>query len=71
MKTTWIDLVLDSGELVRVELPNKVEHDVREDMDNALRRRDWWAVHCYEGVSAKFMGMNLDRVNMARVVAML
>ncbi|MEY4387666.1 MAG: hypothetical protein RLY20_2949 [Verrucomicrobiota bacterium] len=68
---TWIDLVLDNGEIVRVELPEKFEDDVREDIDNALHRRDWWAVRCYDGVSAEFMGMKLDRVNMARVVAML
>lgn len=71
MKYTWIDLVLDNGEIVCVELPTKCEAEVREDINNALRRRDWWAVHCYEGVSAKFMGMHLDRVNMARVVAMI
>jgi hypothetical protein len=68
---TWIDLVLDNGEIVRVELPKKFEDEVREDIDNAMRRRDWWAVRCCEGVSAEFMGMKLDRVNMARVVAML
>lgn len=68
---TWIDLVLDNGELVRIELPQKLEDEVREDIDTALRRRDWWSISTIDGCSATFMGLRIDRVNMARVVAML
>ncbi|MEY4375711.1 MAG: hypothetical protein RJB26_261 [Pseudomonadota bacterium] len=68
---TWIDLVLDNGELVRIELPERLEDEVREDIDNALRRRDWWSTRTIDGCSATFMGLRIDRVNMGRVVAML
>lgn len=68
---TWIDLLLDNGEIVRVELPAKLETELREDMDNALRRRDWWSIQAADGCSATIMGISVSGVNMGRVVAML
>jgi hypothetical protein len=66
-----VDLVLDSGELVRIECPSKHEDDLYETLEAALKRRDWWSVRQWDGAHALFMGHRIDRVNMARVVAML
>jgi hypothetical protein len=67
----YIDLVLDNGEIIRVTGPIKREDAVREDINNAMRRRDWWLAYGFDGVRAEFMGMSIQRVNMGRVVAML
>jgi hypothetical protein len=71
MKTVFIDLVLDNGDLVRIEAPSNVEDELHDELNNAMRRRDWWATRMFDGCRAKFMGMNLDRVNMGRVVGIL
>jgi hypothetical protein len=71
MKTTYIDLVLDNGELVRIEVPSKFEDEAHDSLENAMKIGEWWCPHRFEGASASFMGMSLDRVSMKRVVATL
>ena len=71
METSWHDLVLDTGELVRIEYPDKVEDEFFESIENAMKRRDWWSSEQWEGCTATFMGLDLDRVNMGRVVGAL
>lgn len=71
MKTTYIDLVLNTGELVRIECPNKHEDDLYESIENAMKRRDWWSPSRFDGCSATFMGLHIGRVNMAQVVGAL
>ena len=68
---TWIDLVIDNGELVRIELPQKFEDEVWQSIVDAMKRREWWATSQFEGCSATYIGNQLDRVNMARVVGTL
>lgn len=68
---TYVDLILDSGELVRIECPDKHEDALHDSLQNAMKRRDWWAPNQFAGCKAEFMGMLLDRVNMGRVVATL
>lgn len=69
--SVYVDLVLDTGELVRIEAPNKVEDQLHETLEHAMKRRDWWAPSQFDGCSAEFLGMRMDRVNMARVVGRL
>lgn len=69
--TICVDLVLDSGELVRIECPSRHEDQLHDSIEHTLKRRDWWAPGRFDGCSATFMGMRLDRVNMARVVGTL
>lgn len=71
MKTIFVDLVLDSGELVRIECPSKDEDDLHETLQNAMKRRDWWSPGQFMGCNATFLGLPMDRVNMARVVGTL
>lgn len=66
-----VDLLLDNGSIVRVEIPQAYTDEVLEDITNALKNREWWSVHRYEGTTAAIDGTQVDRVAMSRVVAML
>ncbi len=71
MKTIFVDLVLDSGELVRIECPSKDEDELHDTLQNAMKRRDWWCPGQFIDCTATFIGLRMDRVNMARVVGTL
>ena len=71
MKTIWIDLVLDNGELVRIECPSKFEDKLYDTINAAMKRRDWWSPTMFDGCNAEYIGLSLDRVNMARVIGTL
>lgn len=71
MKTIWIDLVMDTGELVRIECPGKFEDECHAAIENAMKRKEWWSPQMFDGCSATFMGLLISRVNMARIVAAL
>lgn len=43
MKTIYVDLMLDTGELVRIEAPAGVDDDLYESLENAMKRGDWWS----------------------------
>jgi hypothetical protein len=68
---TFVDLVLDGGELVRVECPTKHEDELHDSLEHAMKRGDWWCPGRFAGCSASYLGMNLTRVAMRRVVAVL
>jgi len=68
---TLIDLVLDNGELVRIEVPEKHEDEAHDTIENTMKRRDWWSPMQWDGASATYLGHRLDRVNMARVVGLM
>ena len=67
----YADLLLDSGELVRIECPSKHESDLHSSLENAMKRGDWWSPAMFNGCSAEYLGLSLGRVAMRRVVAML
>lgn len=67
----YIDLLLDNGELVRIEVPKNHEDESRDSIENQMKIGGWWSVSCWQGVSATYLGHHIDRVNMRRVVAML
>lgn len=69
--TAWADLVMDNGELVRIEFREADFDNVHETLDNTRKRGDWWAPAQFDGCSATYMGLDLDRVAMSRVVGML
>lgn len=71
MRTVYVDLVLDNGELVRIECPEKFEDELHDTLEHAMKRRDWWARGRFDGCTMDYMGLSLDRVNMARVVGEL
>jgi hypothetical protein len=71
MATIFIDLMMDNGELVRIECPAKYEDELSESIEQCMKRRDWWSPKRFDGCRAEYMGMSLDRVNMARVIGEL
>lgn len=71
MRTCCIDLVLFNGELVRIECPAKFEGELHDTLRNAQRRGDNWSPLQFCGCTAEYMGLRLERVNMAQVVGML
>jgi len=71
MDPTCVDLVLEGGELVRIECPTKHEDELHDTLRNAMKIRDWWSPSRFDGCSAQYLGMYLDRVNMGKVVGIL
>jgi hypothetical protein len=67
----FADLLLDNGQLVRVEARQKDEDELYESIDMARRRGDWWSPDQFEDCSAAYLGHLISRVDMQRVVAML
>ena len=67
----FVDLVLDTGELVRISCPERYEGELHESINNALKIRERWSPHRFDGCTAEFLGMSLSSVNMARVVGLL
>lgn len=67
----FLDLVLDNGQLIRVECPEKFEDELWESINNAMKLGDTWSPARFDGCKAEMLGMRLDRVNMSRVVATL
>lgn len=71
MATIFVDLVLDTGDLVRIECPGKHEDELHESIEQSMRRREWWSPARFDGCRAEYGGMALSRVNMGRVVGEL
>jgi hypothetical protein len=70
-QTVFIDLVLDNGELVRIECPSRHEDALHEALDYTRKRRDWWSPAMFDGCHVEYMGHAMRRINMSRVVGML
>lgn len=64
----YVDLVMDNGELVRIECPDKHEDELHETLENAMKTRGWWAPGIFDRCKAEYLGHRMDRINMARVV---
>jgi hypothetical protein len=71
MNTTYVDLVLDTGELVRIECPSKYEDELHQTLSDEMKRGDWWSPSQFDECTAEFLGHRVDRVSMRRVVAMM
>ena len=69
--TVYADLMMDNGELVRIECPSKFEDDFHESISNCMKRKDMWSPSRFDGASAEYLGVGIDRVNMARVIGLL
>lgn len=69
--TGYVDLVLDTGELVRIEYPDRHEDELHDSIENAMKRRDWWSPDRFDGCQARMLGLLMRLVNMGKVVGML
>lgn len=67
----YVDLVLDSGELVRITCPAKYWDDLYDSLEHAMKRGDWWSPGMFSDCRAEIMGLGMSRVSMRRVVGML
>lgn len=67
----WTDLMVDNGELIRIQYPVEHMDDFFESIDHAMKRRDWWSPNRFDGCRAEYLGISLDRVNMSKVIGML
>ena len=66
-----MDLVLDNGELVRVEYPSDVMDDIWEEIENSTKTKNWFCPQNWEGCIATYLGHTLDRINMSKVIGIL
>jgi hypothetical protein len=71
MMTVYVDLLIDNGELVRIECHDKHEDELHDTIKYAMKRKDWWSPKRFDGCRAEYLGVLLDRVNMGRVVGTL
>ena len=69
--TTYIDLVTDSGELVRIECPSEHEDALYESIEHAMKRKDWWSPSQFDGCKVEYIGHPMGRINMSKIVGML
>ncbi len=67
----YIDLLMDNGELVRIEVPEKFYDQCHESLENSMKRKDWWSPAGFDGCKAEYMGVYLGRVAMHKVVGVL
>jgi hypothetical protein len=70
-RTTYIDLVLLNGELIRIECPSKYEGQLYDSIEHSMKLGDWWSTNRFEGCSATYLGLFLERVAMNKVVGIL
>ena len=68
MNIICVDLVMDDGNLVRIECPRKYEDELHDTMSAAMKRRDAWSPRQWDGCTAEYLGHRLETVNMARVI---
>ncbi len=67
----YTDFMMDNGELTRVEYKTEHQDALFDSIEYAMKRRDWWSPNQFEGCKAEYLGQNLDRVNMGKVIGML
>lgn len=67
----FIDIVLEGGELVRIECPGKYIDECYETLEHAMKIKDWWSPDRFDGCNAEYLGHSMDRINMGKAVGML
>lgn len=71
MSTSYEDLLMDNGELVRIEYRDKYQDEFLDYLDNCIKRGDQLCVSVYDGTRAEYMGIQIERVNLKRMIARL
>lgn len=69
--TVFVDLLMDNGELVRIECPDRHADELYETLENATKTNSWWSPGQFEGCKAEYIGQSLERIAMRRVVGVL
>jgi len=71
MSFLYIDLLIDNGEIIRIEYKDKYMDEFTEHLDNCIKRKDRWSASTYEGTKAEYMGIRIESVNTSKVVGIL
>ena len=71
MAIEYVDLLMDNGEITRIECPTKFYDDLYEAIDNAMKRKDWWSPDMFDGCRAEYMGVGITRIAVPRVIGIL
>ena len=71
MATEFTDLLMDNGELVRIEYNDKYMDEFWGNLDNCIKRKDTWSVNTLDGTKASYMGISIERVNTGKVIGVL
>ena len=71
MPQVFVDLVMDNGELVRIECPDQHHDDLYDSLNNAMKIGECWSPHRFDGCKAEYMGMSMGRINMKKVAGIL
>lgn len=71
MATEFVDLLMDNGEIVRIEYKDKYMDDFLDYLENCIKRQDSWCASRFEGTSAEYMGLGIDKVNTKRIIGQL
>lgn len=71
MTDDYVDLVLDNGELMRIECPAKHADEVLDTVNNQMRMQGLFCAGMLEGCRIEYLGHRIDKVNMVRVVGVL
>ena len=67
----YVDLVIVTGELIRIECPDKHCDQLYDSLENSMKRGDWWSPSMFDGCKAEYLGLSLGRVAMNKVIAIL
>ena len=67
----FVDLVTDSGELIRIECPSKHIDELHDTIEHCMKRGDWWSPNRFDGCKAEYLGLLMSRINMKKVIGTL
>jgi hypothetical protein len=67
----YLDLVIDTGELITVEYIADNMDDIYATLENSMKKKELWSTSQWDLCKATFMGISIERVNMARVIGIL
>lgn len=67
----YIDLLLDNGDIARIECLLNEEDEARESIDNAIRSGDMWSSGVIDHCTMKINGVHVSRLSTRRILGVL
>lgn len=66
-----MDLLLDNGELVRIEYPTEHQDGFEELVGNCIKRKDSLSMQTFAGCNAEYLGISISTIITSRIVGIL
>lgn len=66
-----VDLVTETGQIIRIECPAKFEDELYDSLDNERKRGGWWCPAQFDGCTCTLHGMLMSRIDMQKVIGTL